>query len=265
MTLGIYIEVPFCQTKCTYCNFHAGPAARTLYTPYARAVAREIADHKHLYNKADLAPALANLNLPVDTIYLGGGTPSLLDPADLAAILDSVRANFRCDLREVTLEADPETIRAENAAAWRDAGMNRVSLGAQSFHDDELAAAGRMHRRDDIFARSQFLRAAGFENISIDLIAGLPLQSAKSWQQSLDELLALRPEHISIYLLEIDEGSRLGRESLTGGAATTPRLFRATTTWPPSTNPHAKPCARAGYEHYEISNWGCRSAVRSTI
>ena len=122
MTLGLYIQVPFCQTKCTYCNFHAGPAARTLYTPYARAVAQEIADHHHLYNEANLAPALADLDLPVDTVYLGGGTPSLLGPADLAAVLDSVRANLRCDLREVTLEADPETISNENAVAWRAAG-----------------------------------------------------------------------------------------------------------------------------------------------
>jgi len=208
MSLGIYIQVPFCQTKCTYCNFHTGPAARSLYSPYARAVEREIRE------RAAQATAFG----PVDTIYLGGGTPSLLEPADLASIIGAVRGSFVGVGGEVTLEADPETISAEKAAAWSAAGVNRISLGAQSFHDNELVAAGRMHRRADIFRAVELLHAAGLANVGLDLIAGLPHQTSASWGDSLGELLRIRPEHISIYLLEIDEGSRLGRESLEGGS-----------------------------------------------
>jgi oxygen-independent coproporphyrinogen-3 oxidase len=259
VSLGIYIQVPFCQTKCTYCNFHAGPAAAGLYSPYARAVAREIAEHNALYHGANLAKAMGVPDQPVDTIYLGGGTPSLLDPADLATILDSVRASFPCQLDEVTLEADPETIRPENAAAWRAAGVNRVSLGAQSFHDPELEAAGRMHRRGDIGRAMQVLRAAGFENISLDLIAGLPLQTDATWRQSLEELLCLRPEHISIYLLEIDEGSRLGRESLAGGTRYHAAAIPSEDDMASFYELACETLPRAGYEHYEISNWGLPS------
>ena len=133
-------------------------------------------------------------------------------------MLHTLRQHFTCADCEVTLEADPETIDASKAAAWLAAGINRISLGTQSFIDRELTAAGRMHRREDIFRAANLLRAAGFANLSFDLIAGLPHQTAESWQESLDQLLSLRPEHVSVYLLEIDEGSRLGRESLAGGA-----------------------------------------------
>jgi len=255
MTLGIYIQVPFCQTKCTYCNFHTGPAARSLYAPYARAVAEEIAAHNFLYSAAGLREALSAAEQTVDTVYIGGGTPSLLDPADLASILDAVRAHFRCELSEVTLEADPETIRADNAAAWKAAGVNRISLGAQSFHDRELIAAGRMHRRGDIARAMELLRTAGLCNLSVDLIAGLPHQTAESWSQSLDELLRLRPEHVSIYLLEIDEGSRLGRESLGGGARYSAAAIPDDDAMASSYESACQRLAAEGYDHYEISNW----------
>jgi oxygen-independent coproporphyrinogen-3 oxidase len=238
-----------------------------MYAPYARAVEREIRERAGQYFAGgQKGPAQADLG-HVDTIYVGGGTPSLLDPSDLATILDAVREHFpdtapgtasatAPDIAdEVTLEADPETITAEKAEAWRAAGINRISLGAQSFHDSELVAAGRMHRRADIFRAVNLLRAAGFANISLDLIAGLPHQTATSWSDSLAELLRIRPEHISIYLLEIDEGSRLGRESLAGGsrygAAAIPDDDAMATSYE-----HAcAELAAAGYEHYEISNW----------
>jgi oxygen-independent coproporphyrinogen III oxidase len=255
MSLGIYIQVPFCQTKCTYCNFHTGPAARSLYAPYARAVAEEIAAHNFLYSAADLREALSAAEQTVDTVYIGGGTPSLLDPADLASILDAVREHFRCELSEVTLEADPETIRADNAAAWKTAGVNRISLGAQSFHDRELIAAGRMHRAADIPRAMELLRTAGLCNLSLDLIAGLPHQTAESWSQSLDELLRLRPEHISIYLLEIDEGSSLGRESLAGGARYSAAAIPDDDAMASSYELACQRLAAEGYDHYEISNW----------
>jgi oxygen-independent coproporphyrinogen-3 oxidase len=255
MSLGIYIQVPFCQTKCTYCNFHTGPAARGLYTPYASAVAREINGHEALYRSAGLPENQIGKRNTVDTIYLGGGTPSLLDPADVAQIVDAVRATFAHELREVTLEADPETITPAKAAAWRAIGIDRISLGAQSFNDAELIVAGRMHRRQDIFTAFDCLRSAGFQNVSLDLIAGLPHQTAASWQDSLDELLRLRPEHVSIYLLEIDEGSRLGREILRDGKRYGSAAVPDEDAMAASYDQACQQLASAGYGHYEISNW----------
>jgi len=243
-THGIYMQVPFCQTKCTYCNFHTGVVARSLYRPYVDAVCREI----------DESPALRGVT--VDTIYLGGGTPSLLEPADLGRLMGAVRGNYSCALEEVTLEADPETITAAKAAAWLDVGINRISMGVQSFNDQELRAAGRMHRRQDVYHAVEFLRAAGFRNISMDLIAGLPHQTRTSWERSVGELIAMRPQHVSIYLLEVDEGSRLGKELLAGG-----KKYGADEV--PSDDEMAdfyeSACARLeeeGFQHYEISNWG---------
>ena len=122
------------------------------------------------------------------------------------------------ELTEVTLEADPETITPQKAAAWLAAGFNRISLGAQSFDDRELKAAGRMHRREDIYRAADFLRAAGFRNISMDLIAGLAHQTRESWEASVGQLLRILPEHVSVYMLEVDEDSRLGKEVLAGGS-----------------------------------------------
>jgi oxygen-independent coproporphyrinogen-3 oxidase len=255
MSLGIYIQVPFCQTKCTYCNFHTGVAAQSLYAPYARAVEREIAGHHTLHKGANLPNAATASAETVDTVYLGGGTPSLLDSADLAGILDSVRRSFACSGCEVTLEADPETIDATKSAAWLAAGINRISLGSQSFNDRELVAAGRMHRRDDIFRAAKLLREAGFANLSFDLIAGLPHQTADSWSESLGQLMSLRPEHLSIYLLEIDEGSRLGRESLIGGIRYGAPAIPDEDSMASFYEQACAHLASAGYEHYEISNW----------
>src|ERR1700720_2126641 len=141
MTLGVYIQVPFCQTKCTYCNFHTGVVSRDRYQPYANAVSREVLESAA--SSSDRAPA-------ADTVYFGGGTPSLLDSAALAKILDVLRANYLFETPEITLEADPETITPEKAKSWLAAGFNRISLGVQSFNDRELRATGRMHRRADI-------------------------------------------------------------------------------------------------------------------
>ncbi len=254
--LGLYIQVPFCQTKCTYCNFHTGVFAQSLYAPYVNAVCRELADHGALYRAARIAvPAADGTEPVVDTVYIGGGTPSLLEPAAQARILDSLRANFSCRLDEVTLEADPETVTAEKAAAWRAAGINRVSLGAQSFNDIELIAAGRLHRRADLFNAAGFLREAGFANISFDLIAGLPHQTAASWEDSLGELLRLRPAHVSVYLLEIDEGSRLGREVLAGGRRYSAEALPDEDAMAGFYERARKLLGPEGYEHYEISNW----------
>ena len=252
MRLGVYVQVPFCQTKCTYCNFHTGVFSTALYAPYVDAVCREIAEYARPQRENGISAAPEAV---VDTVYVGGGTPSLLDPNGLRRILDGFRSAFDCKFDEVTLEADPETITPEKAAAWREAGFDRISMGAQSFEDRELQAAGRMHRRADIFNATRILRDVGFRKISADLIAGLPHQTDATWDESVGQLLALRPEHISIYMMEIDEGSRLGLEVLNGG---TRYSASALPTDDAMAEFYERACARlaaAGYVHYEISNW----------
>jgi len=155
----------------------------------------------------------------------------------------------------VTLEADPETIEAGKAAAWVRAGINRVSFGLQSFSDKELVAAGRMHRRADIYRAVRILREAGIGNISFDLIAGLPHQTKESWRQSLDKLAGLAPEHVSVYLLEIDEGSRLGKELLLGGAKYSAGAVPSEDEMADYYEMAQVTLGAAGYHHYEISNW----------
>ncbi len=269
--LGMYVQVPFCQTKCTYCNFHTGVVATSRFAPYAEAVCTEIRGHRELLKAAgvdwpgrlgrsDDEPLQRKSETPgtdliVDTVYFGGGTPSLLDPAHLQKILEAVRESFATELAEVTLEADPETIEAEKAGAWVRAGISRVSFGLQSFVDKELVAAGRMHRRADIYRAVPILREAGILNISFDLIAGLPHQTKESWRQSLEELQALGPVHVSIYLLEIDEGSRLGSELLRGGERYSAGAVPSEDEMVEFYETAQTELRTAGYHHYEISNW----------
>jgi oxygen-independent coproporphyrinogen III oxidase len=251
--LGIYVQVPFCQTKCTYCNFHTGVFSKELYAPYVRAVCREIAEFPRLLHENGI------VDLPeaeVDTVYFGGGTPSLLEPASLAQIIEAIRASYPSQPEEVTLEADPETISSQKANVWREAGFNRISMGVQSFDDAELRAAGRMHRRADVFQATKILRAAGFTNLSFDLIAGLPHQTDRSWEESVEQLLHLRPEHVSIYMMEIDEGSRLGLEVLQNGERYSAKALPSDDAIANYYEHGCRRLAAAGYEHYEISNWG---------
>ena len=254
MNFGIYIQVPFCQTKCTYCNFHTGVVSAEKYAPYAAAVQFEISNCRDLYSAEGISAAPLG-NAVIDTVYLGGGTPSLLDPRDLRSMLDAIRASFSCDWKEVTLEADPETVTSEKAAAWATAGVNRVSFGVQSFSDLELKSSGRMHRREDVHRAAPILRAAGIQNLSFDLIVGLPHQTLGSWRNSLDELVGLNPEHVSIYMLEVDEGSRLGRELISLGARYSAPAVPSDEQMADSYDLARGLLAAVGYEHYEISNW----------
>jgi putative oxygen-independent coproporphyrinogen III oxidase len=264
--LGIYVQVPFCQTKCTYCNFHTGVVASSRFAPYVEAVCREIRGHRELLKAAGVGLDGGFLGkthsqewlcheAKADTVYIGGGTPSLLDPVHLQEMLDAIRATFRGDLAEVTLEADPETVEAWKAGAWVGAGINRVSFGLQSFSDKELVAAGRMHRRADIYRAVPILREAGIRNISFDLIAGLPHQTKDSWRNSLDGLAVLAPEHVSVYLLEIDEGSRLGKELLLGGGKYSAGAVPSEDEMADFYEMAQEALGAAGYHHYEISNW----------
>jgi len=220
------------------------------------AATREIQNHRELYASAGIELA-ASPAAPaqVDTVYIGGGTPSLLDPKHLANIMDTIRATFSCALSEVTLEADPETIEADKAAAWVAAGINRVSFGVQSFSDQELMGSGRMHRRADIYLAVPISRQAGIANVGFDLIAGLPLQTRESWRDSLERLIELAPEHVSVYILEVDDKSRLGSELLKGGKRYSAGAVPSEDEMAEFYELAQKTFGAAGYHHYEISNW----------
>jgi oxygen-independent coproporphyrinogen-3 oxidase len=263
--LGVYIQVPFCQTKCTYCNFHTGVVSSDRFAPYTQAVCQEIRNHRQLLRAAgvhwtngfDWDALQEKWGAPdsVDTLYIGGGTPSLLQPDLLSSLLQVLGETFACEFEEVTLEADPETVEVEKAVHWLAAGINRISFGTQSFVDLELKAAGRMHRRVDIYRSVRVLRDVGIRNISFDLIAGLPKQTRDSWRQSLDELLALSPEHVSIYMMEIDEDSRLGLEVLRDGPRYSARDLPSEDSMVEFYETAQAVLNSADYGQYEISNW----------
>ncbi len=262
--LGIYVQVPFCQTKCTYCNFHTGVVSAGRFAPYVDAMCQEIRGHREFYRTAGVHLPEGFEKAIVDTVYFGGGTPSLLEPELLERMIGAIRETFAeggaspsptGQLLEVTLEADPETVTAEKAEAWVSAGINRVSFGVQSFSDRELVAAGRMHRRADIYLAAEILRAAGIRNISFDLIAGLPFQTKESWGESLEELGKLVPEHVSVYLLEVDEGSRLGLEILQSGTRYSAGAVPSDDSMAEFYETACSFMGERGYHHYEISNW----------
>ena len=214
MPLGIYISVPFCRTKCSFCNFASGVFSRAVFDRYVRQVCLDID------NSQSIAGELGGvLDEGVDSIYLGGGTPSVLAPDQLERIFEAVRNNISVEAAaEITVECAPGTITDEILEALLRCGVNRVSLGVQSFVDKECSSVGRLHTRDITLSDIARLRSAGIGNLSIDLIAGLPHQTAESWEWSLTETLATGTPHVSVYMLEVDEDSRLGNELLAGGS-----------------------------------------------
>src|SRR5271163_2369954 len=211
-SLGIYISVPFCRAKCTYCNFASGVSSVSAHEQYVALVCGEIRSVRQRLDEA-LIPE------QVDSIYLGGGTPSVLSPALLGELAHTLRQEFALTPgAEITLECAPGQLDDPALAAMLALGVNRLSFGVQSFVDREAAATGRFHTRAVVWKDLERVRAAGLRNLSIDLIAGMPHQTAASWQESLEVLAATGVDHASIYMLEIDEDSRLGRELLAGGS-----------------------------------------------
>jgi len=213
MPVGIYISVPFCRSKCSYCNFASGVFAREMVAGYVERVCGDIR------RAPQTASAMGGiLERKADSVYLGGGTPTTLAPEQLERIFAALRQEFEIDPgAEITVECAPGALAPEMLQALVRAGVNRVSLGVQSFVDAEAAAVGRLHTRAVVLDDIARLRAAGITNINIDLIAGLPHQTAASWHRSLDETIATGVPHVSIYMLEVDEDSRLGRELIAGG------------------------------------------------
>ena len=188
--LGLYVHIPFCSAICNYCNFNRGLFDADQKTRYVRALLTEIT------KEADGSPA--------DTIFFGGGTPSLLEPAEVRSVIDACRNSF--DLAsdaEITLEANPETVTRDRLRAFREAGVNRLSFGVQSFRDEELLRLSRLHSAARAREAFEMARAAGFDNVSLDLMMWLPQQSVDQWLSSVDALVALGPDHASLYLLEI--------------------------------------------------------------
>ncbi|AEU35970.1 radical SAM family heme chaperone HemW [Granulicella mallensis] len=249
--LGIYISVPFCRAKCSFCNFASGVSSPATIERYVAMLCGEI-------DAAKKAAASLGADLPgsVGTVYFGGGTPSLLAPSQLREIFAALRRNFEvAGDAEITLESAPGQIADELLAEAMRLGVNRVSLGVQSFVDRESAAVGRLHTERECVREILRLRAAGLPEVGADLIAGLPYQTEESFAHSLEVASGVGLTHLSVYMLEVDEDSRLGREVLAGGqrfhAHGVPQEEIAATLY-------EQACAmlpQQGFAQYEISNF----------
>ena len=236
---GIYLHIPFCKSRCSYCDFATGLYESTLAERYVAALLHDLR-----------ATRIREPSGIVDTIYFGGGTPSMLSPDQIARILETVHECFKISSEpEITMEINPGSVTDSILRDFRGAGINRASFGAQTFDDAELARLGRAHNSVDTLRTFDSLRTAGFVNVSFDLIAGLPGQLMSTWERNIERALSLQPEHLSFYLLEVHSGTPLAQHIERGiqpkpdedlaGEMYVLMLERA---------------AEAGYTHYEISN-----------
>ncbi|MFN3329704.1 MAG: radical SAM family heme chaperone HemW, partial [Pyrinomonadaceae bacterium] len=237
---GIYVHFPFCRSRCSYCDFVTEIyTERSKVEEYVKALCLEIRNSS-LCEEAK-----------VDTIYFGGGTPSLLEPRQLEEILKAIHASFTIEPKlEFTLEMNPATVSYEKLRAYRDLGVNRASFGVQTFDDNLLKILARHHTAEDALKTFEILRRAGFENISFDLIAGLPYQTLEGWQRDLEKALELKPEHLSVYLLEIHENTPLAEQIRTGRRPMPDEDLAAA-----MYELTLEKLKSAGYVHYEISNF----------
>src|SRR5690242_10516080 len=251
MHSGIYISVPFCRSKCTYCNFASGVFSAA---QMGRYVERLIEDMRGI--RAYAVQLGATIPDAVDSIYLGGGTPSLLPPDELKKLFFSLRQEFKVlPKAEVTVECAPGTLTDPIIQALATRGVNRVSLGVQSFVDQEAASVARLHTREKTLSDIERLRKAGISNINVDLIAGLPHQTRESWEYSLEQAIGTGVPHVSVYMLEVDEDSRLGRELIAGGTKYHAHFVPDEDM---TADFYEMACERlnaAGIEQYEISNF----------
>ncbi|MSQ33652.1 MAG: radical SAM family heme chaperone HemW [Dehalococcoidia bacterium] len=238
--LALYLHVPFCQTKCHYCDFNSYRGLSSLIPPFVEALGREI----NLWGEATGHP-------PVGTVFFGGGTPSLLSGGQIGRLLDDCRRAFAiAPDAEVSMEANPGTVDVQHLATYREAGVNRLSFGVQSLHDDELTWLGRRHSAEEARRAYRLGRSAGFDNINLDFILGLPGQPLARWRATLEGALELAPEHLSCYALTVEEETPLGKAVGLGRVSA------------PDSDAQAdmyllaeELLAKAGYEHYEVSNW----------
>ena len=251
MPLGIYISVPFCRSKCTYCNFASGvfPAFET--EGYIERLGEDLATCRPLTRGYG-----AEVPDACDSVYLGGGTPSLLQPIQLKKLFFILRNQFAVSREaEMTVECAPGTLSDEIIGTLAACGVNRVSLGVQSFVDQEAASVGRLHTREKTLGDIERLRDAGISNINLDLIAGLPHQTLQSWGFSLEQAVSTGVSHISVYMLEIDEDSRLGRELIAGGTKYHAHFVPDEDLIAEFYEIACSTLSAAGIEQYEISNF----------
>ncbi len=238
---SLYIHVPFCRAKCAYCDFNSYPGLEALYEDYSQALIREL----EMAGPASL-----------QTVYVGGGTPTVLPPEILTRILRAVSIVLAVDA-EVSIEANPGTVDSSTLAQLRVMGATRLSLGVQSFSNAELWLLGRIHTAEEALDAVQGARSAGFDNINLDLIYGLPRQSQGVWRSTLEQALALRPEHLSLYALSVEDGTPLAA-SIAVGTISGPDPDLAAEMYE-----HAQySLSEAGYEQYEISNWAREATYR---
>jgi oxygen-independent coproporphyrinogen-3 oxidase len=248
--LGLYLHVPFCASICNYCNFNRGLFDPGRKTRYVDALVEEIARAGAGEGSASGAGDRSRPRAQADSIYLGGGTPSLLEPAEVARILRACESAFDVGAdREVTLEANPETVTVDRLAAFREAGVGRVSFGVQSFRDEELLRLSRRHDAGRARAAVGEARRAGIENLSLDLMMWLPGQRVEEWLHSVDEAIALGPDHLSLYLLEVYPNAPLRDEMARAGWSQAPDADAAA-----MYETAMERLEAAGYEQYEISN-----------
>ena len=250
-SLGIYISVPFCRSKCTYCNFASGVFPAEQHGRYIERVLAAIGESRRFAGRIS-----ATLPKMVDSVYLGGGTPSILAPEWLRSLFTAIRAEFCVsDDAEITLECAPGQLDDGFLVAMVECGVNRVSFGVQSFNDREAAVTGRLHTREIALRDIERVRQAGIRSVNADLIAGLPHQTPESWRESLDVLVSSAVDHASVYMLEVDEDSRLGRELLDGGgryhAGTVPTDELVADFYLEAIDM----LAASGFAQYEISNF----------
>lgn len=241
---SVYLHIPFCTHRCGYCDFNTYAGQEHRISDYCTALCREI----------ELLREAAGERLPIHTIFFGGGTPSLLPAADLARILDALHAAFDwAPQTELTLEANPGTLSLAYLQDLHSSGVNRLSLGVQSANPEELRLLERQHSYTDVIQAVTWARKAGFDNLNLDLIFGLPHQSLESWQRNMDLALGLHPDHFSLYALTLEHGTPLAHYAARGLVAEPdPDLAADMYEW---AGEHLE---AAGYTQYEISNWACR-------
>ena len=251
---GLYLHIPFCRAKCAYCDFNSYAGLGELHDRYVRALCVEVRSS---------AAALPSPPPEVDTIYIGGGTPTVLPSSGLGEILTACQESFYCvpDC-EVSIEANPGTVSLESLTTLLQAGVNRLSLGAQSFLEDELRLLGRIHTPEQIGQALALARAVGFDNVNLDLMYGLPGQAIARWHLDLQQALGLEPEHLSLYALSVEEGTHLAG-MIADGSLRQPDPDLAADMYELA----EERLAQAGYEHYELSNWAmptraCRHNLR---
>lgn len=251
MKVGIYVHIPFCESRCVYCGFYSTTAV-AWRSRYVDALLKEMR-----MRQAELAMRYPDGGYKISTIYLGGGTPSTLTQADLTRILNTIRQLFDCDVREITIEMNPDDVTSDLIKAMANLGVNRISLGIQTFSDERLRFLNRRHNSEQAVKAFYTVRQAGIGNVSIDLMFGFPNESLSDWQNDLDAAVKLQPEHISAYSLMYEEGTPLFRMLQSGKI----RQIDDDSSLAMYTMLMDTLSAN-GYEHYEISNF-CRHGKRS--